>query len=182
MESKDYRKEFKDKLFEYQQLDPALRVQRTFDSIFEKMIKEQSLRLFLLGHIAYFDFKPEFAVANFQSIFAVIYEKYNSHPEYKVDEVFEKTLIRMGNSDHWFDVYAAIEIIQYQLEQEIRNLSPFTINNPVVFESIKNGIPKYMEIWKKVNKCKAQLYEDKAMGLIREVNQQVKEQAGYSII
>ena len=181
-EHKDYKQEFKDKLEEYRQISPDMRVQKTFDSIFESMVKEQSLRLFLLGQIAYFDFKPEYAVADFNSIFSVIYDKYKTHPEYKVDELLEKTLIDMGNANHWFDVYASVEIIQYQLEQEKNGKSPFRIDDPKVYEAIKNGIIKYRDIFTKVNKCKAQLYENKANGLINEVDKQVQEQTGNRIL
>ena len=146
-------------------------------------IKHDVLELFIagMGGTRFVDeSKLSFTDAN--KVLEYIYRFYIMHPELHMDDLLEKSLIKLFRSEHNGYFFAALNTLDAQLRNEKNGNAPFRIDNPEVFISMKQAVIKKADYIRTSRAYRGKLYDNNLYGFVEEVDKAVEEQKGFKVI
>ncbi len=144
-------------------------------------VKSGILDLFVLGAIGRVPDQDNLAFTNAGVVLNTIYRIYKKYPELKVDDLLEQALIKLLKGEVG-EFYAALNTIDTQLYNEKSGASPFRIDDPQVFISLKDSIRKNSDYLKNSMDYRGRLYENKLYGFVEDIDKKLEEQKGVRVL
>lgn len=153
------------------------------EELLMEYIKADELESFVagMGGTRFVD-KSDLSFTDARIVLEYIYRAYRKHPDMHIDDMLERSLIKLllDGSDGYF--YAAINTLDVQLQNEKDKKSPFTIDDPQVFIALKKAIIEKMDYLKRSKRYKGRLYDNNLFGFVEDIDRKLEEQKGVRII